>query len=132
MFKQCLAAVALCAASLHAFADDVVRLGNLKFAHYGAVSYMKVIGPKYGLKIEERMFAKGWTSCRRLWRAGRRVGKRAGCRNCGACAGRADLRRGRVREGRCAPRGEEGLADHQGGRPQGERKWAWPVAVPRS
>ncbi|MDM8355395.1 ABC transporter substrate-binding protein [Pandoraea communis] len=59
MFKQCLAAAALCAASLHAFADDLVRLGNLKFAHYGAVSYMKVIGPKYGLKIEERMFAKG-------------------------------------------------------------------------
>lgn len=59
MIKKSLAAVALCAASLHAFADDVVRLGNLKFAHYGAVSYMKVIGPKYGLKIEERMFAKG-------------------------------------------------------------------------
>ncbi|GAB3625736.1 myristoyl transferase [Pandoraea terrae] len=59
MLKQCLAAAVLCAASLHAFADDVVRLGNLKFAHYGAVSYMKVIGPKYGLKIEERMFAKG-------------------------------------------------------------------------
>ena len=59
MFKQCLAAAALCAVSLHAFADDLVRLGNLKFAHYGAVSYMKVIGPKYGLKIEERMFAKG-------------------------------------------------------------------------
>ncbi len=38
---------------------DVVRLGNLKFAHYGAVSYMKEIAPKYNLKIEERMFAKG-------------------------------------------------------------------------
>jgi len=38
---------------------DVVRLGNLKFAHYGAVSYMKEIGAKYNLKIEERMFAKG-------------------------------------------------------------------------
>ncbi len=25
-------------------ADDVVRLGNLKFAHYGAVSYMKELG----------------------------------------------------------------------------------------
>ncbi|AKM30943.1 myristoyl transferase [Pandoraea faecigallinarum] len=59
MFKQCLAAAALCAASLHAFAEDLVRLGNLKFAHYGAVSYMKKIGPKYGLKIEEHMFAKG-------------------------------------------------------------------------
>src|SRR5205814_10425515 len=35
------------------------RLGHLKFAHYGAVSYMKELAPKYGLKIEERMFAKG-------------------------------------------------------------------------
>ena len=43
----------------NASAEDVVRLGNLKFAHYGAVSYMKEIAPKYGLKIEERMFAKG-------------------------------------------------------------------------
>ena len=40
-------------------AEDVVQLGNLKFAHYGAVSYMKEIAPKYGLKIEERIFAKG-------------------------------------------------------------------------
>ncbi len=38
---------------------DVVRLGNLKFAHYGAVSYMKELAPKYNLVIEERMFAKG-------------------------------------------------------------------------
>lgn len=42
-----------------AHADDLVRLGNLKFAHYGAVSYMKELGPKYGLKIDERVFAKG-------------------------------------------------------------------------
>jgi NitT/TauT family transport system substrate-binding protein len=40
-------------------AADVVRLGNLKFAHYGAVAYMKDIAPKYNLKIEERVFAKG-------------------------------------------------------------------------
>lgn len=40
-------------------AQDVVRLGNLKFAHYGAVSYMKEIAPKYGLRIEEKIFAKG-------------------------------------------------------------------------
>lgn len=40
-------------------AEDLVRLGNLKFAHYGAVSYMKEIAPKYNLKIEERVFAKG-------------------------------------------------------------------------
>lgn len=45
--------------SLHASAADVVRLGNLKFAHYGAVSYMKEICPKFGIKLEERMFAKG-------------------------------------------------------------------------
>lgn len=42
-----------------ALAQDVVRLGNLKFAHYGAVWYMKEIAPKYGLKIEESIFAKG-------------------------------------------------------------------------
>ena len=40
-------------------APDVVRLGNLKFAHYGAVSYMKELAPKYNLIIEERVFAKG-------------------------------------------------------------------------
>jgi len=38
---------------------DIVRLGNLKFAHYGAVSYMKEIAPKYNLTIEERVFPKG-------------------------------------------------------------------------
>ena len=54
-----LAACMLSASALGAHAEDVVRLGNLKFAHYGAVSYMKEIAPKYGLKIEERMFAKG-------------------------------------------------------------------------
>ena len=45
--------------SLAARAEDVVRLGNLKFAHYGAVSHMKEVCPKYGLRLEERMFAKG-------------------------------------------------------------------------
>ncbi len=45
--------------SLAARAEDVVRLGNLKFAHYGAVSHMKEICPKYGIKLEELMFAKG-------------------------------------------------------------------------
>ena len=54
-----LLALALAAFASTALAEDVVRLGNLKFAHYGAVSYMKEIAPKYNLKIEERMFAKG-------------------------------------------------------------------------
>jgi len=40
-------------------ADDVIRLGNLKFAHYGAVSYIKEIAPKCGIRVEEHMFAKG-------------------------------------------------------------------------
>lgn len=46
-------------AQTNAIKPDVVRLGNLKFAHYGAISYMKEIAPKYNLKIEEFMFAKG-------------------------------------------------------------------------
>lgn len=52
--------VCLALFALPAMAEpDVVRLGNLKFAHYGAVSYMKEIAPKYNLRIEERVFAKG-------------------------------------------------------------------------
>jgi NitT/TauT family transport system substrate-binding protein len=42
-----------------AHAEDVVRLGNLKFAHFGAISYIKEIAPKCGIKVEEHMFAKG-------------------------------------------------------------------------
>ena len=49
----------VCALLFTLAAPDVVRLGNLKFAHYGAVSYMKELAPKYNLVIEERMFAKG-------------------------------------------------------------------------
>ncbi|MFC3109096.1 ABC transporter substrate-binding protein [Undibacterium arcticum] len=53
------AAVAALAISAAAQAEDVVRLGNLKFAHYGAVSYIKEIAPKCGIKVEEHVFAKG-------------------------------------------------------------------------
>ena len=42
-----------------ACAEDLIRLGNLKFAHYGAVSFMKENGPKFGLKVEETVFPKG-------------------------------------------------------------------------
>jgi NitT/TauT family transport system substrate-binding protein len=52
------AAIALAAAP-GAQAQEVVRLGNLKFAHYGAVSYIKEIAPKCGIKVEEHVFAKG-------------------------------------------------------------------------
>ena len=51
--------VSLAGLPLLAHAADLVRLGNLKFAHYGAMSYMKEIAPQYNLKIEERVFAKG-------------------------------------------------------------------------
>lgn len=40
-------------------AAPVVRLGNLKFAHYGAVSYMKEVCAADGVKIDERFFPKG-------------------------------------------------------------------------
>lgn len=57
-FRNTLVMAALLAAG-SAQAQDVVRLGNLKFAHYGAVSYIKEIAPKCGIKVEERIFAKG-------------------------------------------------------------------------
>lgn len=38
---------------------DVVRLGNLKLAHFGAVSYIKEIAPRCGIRVEEKTFAKG-------------------------------------------------------------------------
>ena len=52
-------AVGLLMGAAGASAQDVVRLGNLKFAHYGAVSYIKEIAPKCGIKVEEHVFAKG-------------------------------------------------------------------------
>lgn len=59
MLKPFCLSLALAAAALSAHAEDVVRLGNMKFAHYGAVHYMKEIAPKYNLKIDEKIFAKG-------------------------------------------------------------------------
>ncbi len=52
-------ALALTLGAGPARAQDVVRLGNLKFAHYGAVSYMKDHCLKFGLKVEEIVFPKG-------------------------------------------------------------------------
>lgn len=53
------AAAALLVLPLSSQAQEVVRLGNLKFAHYGAVSYIKEIAPQCGIKVEEKIFAKG-------------------------------------------------------------------------
>jgi NitT/TauT family transport system substrate-binding protein len=62
MFKPLAAGLLACATlagfSAHA-ADDVIRLGNLKLAHFAAVSYIKEIAPKCGIKVEESTFAKG-------------------------------------------------------------------------
>jgi ABC-type nitrate/sulfonate/bicarbonate transport systems, periplasmic components len=38
---------------------NTVRVGNLKFAHYGAISYLSEHCGKYGIKVTERVFAKG-------------------------------------------------------------------------
>jgi NitT/TauT family transport system substrate-binding protein len=51
--------LALFLAPAPAAAQEVVKLGNLKFAHYGAVSYMKEHCGKFGLKVEEIVFPKG-------------------------------------------------------------------------
>lgn len=58
-FRAVILSIAMAVGIQSAHAEDVVRLGNLKFAHYGAVSYMKEIAPEFGLKVEERIFAKG-------------------------------------------------------------------------
>jgi NitT/TauT family transport system substrate-binding protein len=58
MPRLALAVLALALAG-SARAEDVVRLGNLKIAHYGAVSYMKDHCGKFGLKVEEIVFPKG-------------------------------------------------------------------------
>ncbi len=58
LVKSILAAAALLLAGATQ-AQETIRLGNLKFAHYGAVSYIKEIAPKCGIKVEEKVFAKG-------------------------------------------------------------------------
>jgi NitT/TauT family transport system substrate-binding protein len=57
-FAFALIALAALSAS-QAKADEVIRLGNLKLAHFAAVSYIKEIAPKCGIKVEEKTFAKG-------------------------------------------------------------------------
>ena len=58
MFKT-LSMMAVLALATQAHAKDIVRLGNLKFAHYGAVSYMSENCGKYDLDVQERVFPKG-------------------------------------------------------------------------
>ena len=53
------AVLSLTASVARAADDGVIRIGNLKLAHFGAISYMAEIAPACGLKIEHRIFAKG-------------------------------------------------------------------------
>jgi len=60
--RRALAALALAVtlvAPTRAPAQEVVKLGNLKFAHYGAVSFMKEHCKKFGLDVQETVFPKG-------------------------------------------------------------------------
>lgn len=63
VFNTALAAMALfwatAAQAQGSLADPVIRLGNIKLAHFGAVSYIKEIAPKCGIRVEEKVFAKG-------------------------------------------------------------------------
>jgi NitT/TauT family transport system substrate-binding protein len=54
-----LAASIVLGSACGASAQDVVRVGNLKLAHFGAISYINQIASTCGLKIEEKIFAKG-------------------------------------------------------------------------
>ncbi|MBS0660341.1 MAG: ABC transporter substrate-binding protein [Verrucomicrobia bacterium] len=58
-FPLVLLALASLALPLRSPAEDVIRVGNLKFVHYGTIAYMKEIAPRYGLRIEEKIYAKG-------------------------------------------------------------------------
>jgi NitT/TauT family transport system substrate-binding protein len=61
MTKRLIKATLVMAAMLMAGApqaQQVVRLGNLKSAHYGAVAYMKEVAPQCGIRVEERQFAR--------------------------------------------------------------------------
>lgn len=63
MMKFALGAAMLAAGMIGAgaaSAQEVVRLGNLKLAHFGAVAYMAEIAPKEcGIQIQHQIFAKG-------------------------------------------------------------------------
>jgi NitT/TauT family transport system substrate-binding protein len=59
MLRPAVAVLCLLLPVVEARAQDLVRVGNMKFAHYGAIAYARELAPKFNLKIEERLFAKG-------------------------------------------------------------------------
>lgn len=54
-----LAAGMLLASSAAALAADVIRLGNLKLAHFAGVSYIKEIAKDCGIEVDLKIFPKG-------------------------------------------------------------------------
>ena len=115
-------------------APDVVKLGNLKFAHYGAVSYMKEHCGKFGLDVQEIVFPKGIDIFPAIIRgevdiaasaADAAVANRAGGGPVFVVAGFAKGGARLVIRARPA-HGDLG----QG--PEGEARSAWPAAAPRS
>ncbi|WP_426104220.1 ABC transporter substrate-binding protein [Massilia sp. TSP1-1-2] len=40
-------------------AQELVRLGNLGMSHFGALSYIKEIAPKCGIRVDEKSYAQG-------------------------------------------------------------------------
>ncbi len=54
-----LTAAALGFAAVVAQADDVVRVGTLKFAHYAGISYIAEIADSCGIEVDIKTFAKG-------------------------------------------------------------------------
>ncbi len=59
LFKGSLAAVMLLlAGATQGQALEVVRLGNLRLAHFGAVSYVQEIAPQCGIRVKEKLFAR--------------------------------------------------------------------------
>lgn len=58
-FRAALATFGIFAVSCPCWSQDLVRIGNLKFAHYGTVFYIKELASKYGFTVQENVFAKG-------------------------------------------------------------------------
>jgi NitT/TauT family transport system substrate-binding protein len=57
--KKFFLTVLLLSAALAANAQDLVRVGTLKFVHYGAVWYMEKLAPKYNLRISYTVYPVG-------------------------------------------------------------------------
>ena len=126
-------AMAAMLAAGSAQAQEVVRLGNLKFAHYGAVSYIKEIAPKCGIKVEEKIFAKGLDAMQAVIAGELDVATTASeAAISGRASGAPIYRRGRLRQGRRAPGGPSRPGHQDGQGPEGQESRRHPRRHPGS